>query len=112
MFKGKGAMQITGKAGFSAAALKRIMDDIYNRPVENMILTEGRISGSRYHCVEPVGGNWKNMELWAIETFGYPGEIWPKDDFDWPEDMRWAMNNRKFWFRNEADRTLFLMKWR
>lgn len=115
-YKGRGAIQITGrqlgKSAFSAAALQRIMDDIYNAPVEDLMLTENKISGARYYCVQPIGGNWKNMELWCIQTFGEPGEIWPNQDFVWPEMPRWVMNNRKFWFRNEADRTLFVMKWR
>lgn len=103
----------SGKSVMSSVqAWKRMMDDIYNRPVEELILTEGRIHGSRYHCVEPKGGSWLEMEKWCRATFGEPGEVWPKDDFNWPDTMRWAMNNRKFWFRNESDRTLFVMKWR
>ena len=96
----------------SMAAYQRMMNDLYNRPVEDLILSEGRIAGSRYHCVEPKGGSWKDMEMWCHEAFGECGEVWPQEDFDWPNNMRWAMNNRKFWFRNEADRTLFIMKWR
>jgi len=26
--------------------------------------------------------------------------------------MRWYMNNRKFWFRDQADQLMFVMKWR
>ena len=89
-----------------------MIDDINSRPIEDLILTEGRIHGARYYCVEPVGGNWIEMELWAHQNYGEPGEIWPKEDFCWPDNMRWCMNNRKFWFRNEADRTMFVMKWR
>lgn len=114
-YQGKGAIQITGRAhgkGWAYKAMKRLMDDIENRPVEDMILTEGRIHGARYYCVEPVGGSWLEMETWVTQTFGNPGEIWPKEDFNWPDSMRWAMNNRKFWFRNEKDRTMFILKWR
>jgi hypothetical protein len=25
---------------------------------------------------------------------------------------RWYMNDRRFWFRNEADRIMFVLKWR
>ncbi len=115
-YQGRGVIQITGrqhgKSAFSAQALRRIMEDIYNRPVEDLILTENRISGARYYCVQPQGGNWKDMEAWVTATFGEPGEIWPNEDFLWPEMPRWVMNNRKFWFRNESDRTIFVMKWR
>jgi hypothetical protein len=118
-YQGRGVVMTTGrqlgKSAFSAQALQRMMDDIYNRPVEDLILSESKVHGARYHCVEPVGGNWKDMEEWALKTYGDPGELWPmktQDDFGWPESSRWYMNNRKFWFRNESDRTMFIMKWR
>ena len=111
-FKGRGALQITGKPNFSAQALKRIMDDIHNRPVEDLILTEQKFHGARYYCVQPEGGNWLVMESWVTATFGEPGDVWPNHDFVWPEVPRWVQNNRKFWFRNESDRTMFVMKWR
>lgn len=101
-----------GKSMFSSQAFKRLMDDMMNRPIENLVLTERKLHGARYYCVEPVGGFWPDMEAWAIEAFGSPGEIWPKDDFAWPESPRWVQNNRMFWFRNEADRTMFVLKWR
>lgn len=74
---------------------------------------EAPVHGIRYHCVEIKGWGleWHNMESWCRSTFGEPGELWPQDNFIWPEAARWLMNNRKFWFRNEADRTLFLLKW-
>ena len=99
-----------GKSTYEIA-LRRLMTEFANRPIEELVLSEGRLSGSRFYCVEPVGGNWKEIETWAKETYGEPGEVWPKDQFNWPDGMRWAMNNRKFWFRNERDRTLFVMKW-
>lgn len=115
-YKGRGCLQITGrqvgKSAFTAQVWKKMMDDIYNRPVENLILTENRIGGARYYCVQPVGGNWIDMEAWVTAKFGQPGEIWPNHDFVWPEMPRWVQNNRKFWFRNEADRTMFVLKWR
>ena len=101
-----------GKSTFNSAAFKRLWDDIYKtRPVEDLVLTEQKLHGARYYCVEPVGGNWLDMEEWAITTFGPPGEVWPSQDFVWPEVPRWVGNNRKFWFRNERDRTMFIMRW-
>lgn len=102
----------TGKSMFTAAALKRLMDDLYNQPLLDLILSENRINGSKFYCVQPQGGNWMQMEKWVREVFGEPGEAWPAENFTWPEEMRWCMNNRKFWFRNEADRTMFILKWR
>ena len=108
MMSGRGV----GKSAFSAQALKRMMDDIYNRPVEDLILTEQPVHGARYYCVEPRGGNWIEMEAWVRERCGEPGDMWESNDWCWPETARWLQNNRKFWFRNEADRTMFILKWR
>ena len=106
----------TGKSMFSAQALQRLWDDISNRPVEDLILSESRFAGTRYYTVEPVGGNWLDMETWCVETFGAPSDVWdsinPDGQFIWPECGRWYKNNRKFWFREVKDRDWFLLKWR
>lgn len=100
----------TGKSQMAAYA--RLFKDIYaQRPVEDLVLSEGKVHGARYHCVAPVGGNWKEMEDWCKECFGEPGDMWESDDWCWPETARWLQNNRKFWFRNERDRTVFIMRW-
>ena len=101
----------TGKSQMSSVAFQRLWDELHRRPVEDLKLTEGTVYGSRYYCVEPVGGSWREMEHWCIEHFGSVGEhIWGEKA---PEPVqRWYMNNRKFWFRNEQDRLMFVMKWR
>lgn len=113
-FKGKGAIQITGrntgKSFLSSSAFRRLFDDIYNRPVEELLLTEGTVYGARYYCVEPLGGNWPEMEHWAIETYGDPGSIWSDNKAPEPA-QRWYMNNRKFWFRSVKDRDWFILRW-
>lgn len=101
-----------GKSAFTAATIDRLMKDLMNRPVSDLVLTEAKLHGARYYCVQPEGGNWLEMETWATKAFGDPGDVWPSQDFTWPEVPRWVANNRKFWFRNEADRTMFIMKWR
>jgi hypothetical protein len=104
-----------GKSMFSAQALKRLMDDLNRQPITDMILTEGRVYGARYYCVEPVGGNWREMEDWCIATYGTTtGCIWSQEvDKTTPlRNERWYANNRKFWFRKESDRDWFLIKWR
>lgn len=115
-----GSMQIisagrrTGKSMFSAQALKRLMDDVMNRPIDNLVLSEGTVYGARYYCVEPDGGNWRKMEDWCIEVFGETtGSIWAEEvDKKTPEPgERWYSNNRKFWFRQEKDRTMFILRW-
>lgn len=102
----------TGKSQFTAAALKRLMDDMLNRPVEDLILSEGKVFGARYHCVEPIGGNWAKMEIWCHDTYGEAAEVWEASNFIWPDCGRWYMNNRRFWFRDEKDRTMFILRWR
>ena len=104
-----------GKSVFTAQVLKRLMEDIANRPIEDILLGEARVSGARYYTVEPIGGNWMDMEVWCIKTFGPSAEVWNigKDsEFIWPETGRWYKNNRRFWFRDEKDRTMFLLRWR
>lgn len=115
-FKGRGVVQVTGrntgKSQLSAHALKRLFDDVYNRPVEDMVLSEGTVYGSRYYCVEPVGGRWPEMELWCHETFGATGSIWQEAKNLTPEPhKRWYANNRKFWFKEVKDRDWFILRW-
>jgi hypothetical protein len=33
------------------------------------------------------------------------------DDGVWTPNMRWYVNNAKFWFRDLEDVTIFLLKW-
>jgi hypothetical protein len=94
----------------SQQAIDRLMRDLNNRPVEEMVLAERRIYGSRFYTVEPVGGNWLEMETWAHKAYGLPSDAWVSAQ-DLP-NCRWFANNRKFWFRKESDRTMFIMKWR
>ena len=115
-YKGRGLLQITGrhsgKSAISAQALKRVMDDIHNRPIEDIRLSEGKVYGARYYTAEPIGGNWLEMEAWCYETFGDDTQpIWGADKAPEPS-QRWYKNARKFWFRSEADRTMFVLKWR
>jgi hypothetical protein len=97
----------TGKSMFTQQAIERLMRDLNSQPVSDLVLSEGRVHGARYYCVEPIGGNWPNMEKWATETFGAVGSVWALD----PPSKRWYANDRRFWFRNEADRTMFILKW-
>lgn len=101
-----------GKSTVSSAVFQRLVDDLMSKPVEELIPSEGTVYGSRYYCIEPVGGNWLEMETWCYNTFGDTGSIWKETKNLTPEPLqRWYANNRKFWFRNEKDRTLFILKW-
>lgn len=72
-------------------------------------LTEGTVFGQKYYCVEPQGWIWrefefKDMVAWCEETMERePDTITP--------NLRWYVNSGQFWFRDEADRTMFVMKW-
>jgi len=47
--------------------------------------------------------DWQAMSVWMITTFG---------NGDWmTEHGLWVGSNRKYWFRDEADRTMFILKW-
>ncbi len=102
-----------GKSARTQQAIDRLMRDLTSKPVSDLILSEGQVYGSRYYCVEPIGGNWLDMEVWALDTYGGTGSIWGQADNDVPGTYaRWYMNDRRFWFRNEADITMFVLKWR
>ena len=46
---------------------------------------------------------WAAIDKWIRETMG---------DTDWSTPGgRWVGSNRKYWFRNEADRTFFILRW-
>jgi len=45
---------------------------------------------------------WDDMGVWMVKTFG---------NGDWMMDGLWVGSDRKYWFREERDRTLFLLKW-
>jgi hypothetical protein len=116
-YKGRGLIQVTGrgtgKSVMNTTAFKRMWDDIHARPVEDLLLSEGTVYGSRYWTVEPVGGNWREMELWCHATFGDTGSIWADTKNLTPEPLqRWYANNRKFWFKEVKDRDWFILRWR
>lgn len=93
--------------------LSKLWTDLYaEQPISDLILDEGKVYGATYYCVEPVGGNWTMMVEWAKTTYGEPAEVWEAHNFMWPDCGRWYMNSGKFWFRDEKDRTMFILKWR
>lgn len=79
--------------------------------------SEGRVFGARYWTVHPViswdlAGDWGNIDSWnkmmewMVETFGPTA-----DDGVFTPGQRWYANNAKFWFRNEEDLLVFLLRW-
>lgn len=113
--KGEMTVMMSGRqAGKSTmAAYSRLFNDIMNgnTKVSDINLSEGTVYGSRYYTAEPVGGNWLEMETWCSEVFGEGSRaLWGEKTAPEPA-RRWYANNRKFWFRSEKDRMMFIMKW-
>lgn len=101
------------KATFEQA--RNILDNARNTHLERLEIDVGQVFGTDYYTVEPIGGNWLRMEDWTVQTFGAAGGVQNPNqisinNFATP-GARWYMNNRKFWFRDEADRTMFLLRW-
>ena len=70
-------------------------------------LSEGRVYGARYLTVHPTNGTrWNEMMAWMVKTFG--PSAW---NGVWTPDQRWYANNAKFWFRDEKDLTMFILRW-
>jgi hypothetical protein len=79
-------------------------------------LGEGRVYGARYYTVHPEfdwwlpGGlqnnTWRDMIEWCVETYGASA----KDGVMTP-NQRWYANNAKFWFREQDDLMMFVLKW-
>lgn len=106
------ASRQTGKSTYAAYA--RLFNDIMNgnAKVSDLVLSEGTVYGSRYYTVEPIGGNWLEMEKWCSEVLGEGSRaLWGEKKAPEPA-RRWYANNRKFWFRSEKDRDWFIMMWR
>jgi hypothetical protein len=46
---------------------------------------------------------WYDIDKWLLNIMG---------DSNWhKENARWVGSNRKYWFRDEADRTFFILRW-
>jgi hypothetical protein len=70
-------------------------------------VSEGTVHDSRYLTVHPSNGaKWNSMMSWMVDTFGPTSH-----DGVWTPNMRWYANNARFWFRDEKDLTLFMLKW-
>jgi len=70
-------------------------------------LSEGSVYGAKYLTVHPNNSwQWNEMMQWMIDTFGPSAH-----DGAWTPDMRWYANNAKFWFREEKDLTMFILRW-
>jgi hypothetical protein len=74
---------------------------------KSLELSKGTVYGTEYLTVHPNNSSaWNEMMVWMIEQFGPSAE-----DGVWTPDMRWYANNAKFWFREEKDLTMFILRW-
>lgn len=100
-----------GKSIWTSKAIERLINDLNSNPISEITLGEGKIYGSRYYTASPIGGNWLDMETWCGEVFGEGSRaLWGEKKAPEPA-LRWYANNRKFWFREEKDRTMFILRW-
>ena len=102
-------------AGHDREDERRSVDLVHPEVVVKTITSEGAVYGQTYYCVEPVVGNvkwvWHEMEAWIRDTMGpSTGYIWGENPAPQPGE-RWYANSAKFWFRDEQDRVLFLLRW-
>lgn len=53
----------------------------------------------------------RNLDIleWCFQTYG-PRGIWGVD-IDNPNGTRWCASDQKYYFRNESDRTMFMLRW-
>ena len=94
-------------------AAKQLAKDIDTEVLMNAMgwhkleLSEGCVYGARYLTVHPTNGTrWDDMTEWMVKTFG--PSAW---NGVWTPDQRWYANNAKFWFRDEKDLTMFILRW-
>lgn len=102
-------MVITASRGAGKSQLSQYMKmftQIYYKEVPCVELGNGTVFGQTYYTVEPKGIVWKDMEEWCKETFGSTPTVGI-----WEDNARWYMNDSRFWFRDEKDRTLFVLRW-
>jgi hypothetical protein len=106
-----------GKSVLTQQAIDRLMRDLNSRPIEELVLGQSTYMDTQYYTVEPIGGNWLAMETWCVDTFGDRSNVWditssyPNEQLTWRERGRWYANDRRFWFLNERDRTMFILRW-
>ena len=100
-------MTASRNIGKSQMALyMKLWNDLFDPEEPGLESGEGKVFGRLYYTVRPKGIPWYEMEPWCKETFG------PTPEFGvWAPDARWYMNAEQFWFRDEKDRTLFVLKW-
>ena len=84
-----------------------------------LIRSSGTVYGLHYYTVEPrnlewqdTRNMWEDMMMWCRNQFGETGSLWRETKNLTPEpNQRWYANDRKFWFLNETDLLMFVLRW-
>jgi hypothetical protein len=91
-----------------------IMRTLFGETYELNIGT-GTVSGTQYQTAMPSWNpsrhgwhnpEWNEMMEWCVKMFGPTAK-----DGVWTPNERWYANNSKFWFRDEADLLMFVLRW-
>jgi hypothetical protein len=79
-----------------------------------LVVGKGTVAGHPYHMVHPVipfwntnqaaNQTWDAMVAWTLETFGPSNKIYELNQI-------WYVYNGSFWFLNEEDAIMFVLKW-
>ena len=102
-----------------AKELQQSIDDDIMRTLfgENyeLSISTGTVYDVQYHTAMPswtpsrhgwYNPEWNEMMEWCVKMFGPTAK-----DGVWTPDERWYANNSKFWFRDEADLLMFVLRW-
>jgi hypothetical protein len=90
--------------------MQQAMDDLVDNPVQALICDTGTIFNYPAVTVRPIGGNWRLMVNWCVETFGPESRV--LELLAEPERAgRWYTQDRVFWFSEPRDREWFVLKW-
>jgi hypothetical protein len=91
-----------------------IMRTLFGETYELNIST-GTVYDTQYQTAMPswnpsrhgwYNPEWNEMMAWCVKTFGPTAK-----DGVWTPGERWYANNSKFWFRDEADLLMFVLRW-
>ena len=89
-----------------AMAQARWVNDVDSfLPVKSIDTGKAVLQPKWPYWVQPLGysqAEWFDMDQWIHRTMG---------DNDWSQNGRWVGSDRKYWFRDERDRTMFILKW-
>lgn len=92
--------------------IKNLTKDLYV-----LEISQGTIYGQDYYCVRPVGYHWREPQVewnemiqWCIDTLGVCSYTNDSRPGVWEPDQRWYVNGTRFWFKDEADRTMFVLR--